>query len=217
MYETAHTTVPALTSTARVYEIAAFHFPDDVTANVNAASAVMLTGDLISAWNYLRKVEADPRAWNNMGVLTLMEGNPEGAAPLVPQSGRHRTAESKKKFTNRGGECINEHATVHTYYPGITVDCTDSLFVWRRACHLPVQHAPRILVCRKRYKNMLPTYVDNLRQYLFDADGQLLSEITLRGDSISGWQGELKDGTYTFVLWGNLGGTNEQIITTKAI
>ena len=65
-------------------------------------------------------------------------------------------------------------------------------------------------------QNMLPTYVDNLRQYLFDADGQLLSEITLRGDSISGWQGELKDGTYTFVLWGNLGGTNEQIITTKS-
>lgn len=65
-------------------------------------------------------------------------------------------------------------------------------------------------------QNMLPTYVDNLRQYLFDADGQLLSEITLRGDSISGWQGELKDGTYTFVLWGNLGETNEQIITTKS-
>ncbi len=32
-------------------------------------------------------------------------------------------------------------------------------------------------------QNMLPTYVDNLRQYLFDADGQLLSEITIRGDS----------------------------------
>ena len=45
-----------------------------------AASAVMLTGDLISAWNYLSKVEADPRAWNNIGVLNLMEGNPEGAA-----------------------------------------------------------------------------------------------------------------------------------------
>lgn len=58
-----------------VYEIAAFHFPDDVVANVNAASAVMLTGDLTSAWDYLRKVEADPRAWNNLGVLTLMEGD----------------------------------------------------------------------------------------------------------------------------------------------
>ena len=62
-----------------VYEVAAYHFPNDVVANVNAASAVMLTGDLISAWNYLRKAEADPRAWNNLGVLPLMEGNPEGA------------------------------------------------------------------------------------------------------------------------------------------
>lgn len=63
-----------------VYEIAAFHFPDDVIANVNAASAVMLAGDLQSAWNYLQKVEADPRSWNNMGVLTLMEGDAAGAA-----------------------------------------------------------------------------------------------------------------------------------------
>ena len=63
-----------------VYEVAAYHFPNDVVANVNAASAVMLTGDLISAWNYLRKAEADPRAWNNIGVLNLLEGNPEGAA-----------------------------------------------------------------------------------------------------------------------------------------
>lgn len=80
MYETARYYRPGTDQYREVYEIAAFHFPDDVTANVNAASAVMLTGDLISAWNYLRKVEADPRAWNNMGVLTLMEGNPEGAA-----------------------------------------------------------------------------------------------------------------------------------------
>ena len=63
-----------------IYEIAAFHFPNDIVANVNAASAVMLTGDIQSAWNYLRKVDGSPKAWNNMGVLTLMEGNLEGAA-----------------------------------------------------------------------------------------------------------------------------------------
>lgn len=80
MYEVARYYRPGTDQYREVYEIAAFHFPNDVTANVNAASAVMLTGDLISAWDYLRKVEADPRAWNNMGVLTLMEGNPEGAA-----------------------------------------------------------------------------------------------------------------------------------------
>lgn len=80
MYAVAAYYRPGTDQYREVYEVAAFHFPDDVVANVNAASAVMLTGDLQSAWNYLRKVEADPRAWNNMGVLTLMEGDPEGAA-----------------------------------------------------------------------------------------------------------------------------------------
>lgn len=80
MYGVARYYRPGTDQYREVYEIAAFHFPSEVVANVNAASAVMLTGDLISAWEYLHKVEADPRSWNNIGVLTLMEGNPEGAA-----------------------------------------------------------------------------------------------------------------------------------------
>ncbi|WP_288208208.1 DUF3868 domain-containing protein [uncultured Parabacteroides sp.] len=80
MYEVARYYRPGTVQYREVYEIAAFHFPQDVVANVNAASAVMLGGDLKSAWNYLSKVEDDPRAWNNMGVLTLLEGDSEGAA-----------------------------------------------------------------------------------------------------------------------------------------
>lgn len=80
MYQVARHYRPGTDQYREIYEIAAFHFPNDVVANVNAAAAVMLTGDLVSAWDYLRKAEADPRAWNNMGVLTLMEGNREGAA-----------------------------------------------------------------------------------------------------------------------------------------
>lgn len=80
MYEVARYYRPGTVQYREVYEIAAFHFPLDVVANVNAASAVMLDGDLKAAWNYLSKVEDDPRAWNNMGVLTLLEGDPEGAA-----------------------------------------------------------------------------------------------------------------------------------------
>jgi len=80
MYAVARYYRPGSDQYREVYEVAAYHFPNDVVANVNAASAVMLTGDLISAWDYLRKVEADPRAWNNIGVLNFMEGNPEGAA-----------------------------------------------------------------------------------------------------------------------------------------
>lgn len=62
-----------------VYEIAAYRFPDDVVANVNAASAVMLTGDLESARSYLIKTMDDPRSWNNQGMLALMEGDKESA------------------------------------------------------------------------------------------------------------------------------------------
>lgn len=53
-------------------------------------------------------------------------------------------------------------------------------------------------------ENTLPTYVDNLRQYLFDAKGNLLATITLKGNSVAGWNGNLPDGDYTLVLWGNL-------------
>lgn len=53
-------------------------------------------------------------------------------------------------------------------------------------------------------ENTLPTYVDNLRQYLFDAKGNLLATITLKGDSVADWNGNLPDGDYTLVLWGNL-------------
>lgn len=53
-------------------------------------------------------------------------------------------------------------------------------------------------------ENQLPVYVDNLRQYLFDSEGELLGVEPLRGDSIRGWQGNLAAGEYTVVLWGNL-------------
>ncbi|WP_044272495.1 tetratricopeptide repeat protein, partial [Bacteroides timonensis] len=33
------------------------------------------THDVKSARAYLQRVETDPRAWNNLGVLALMEGN----------------------------------------------------------------------------------------------------------------------------------------------
>ena len=58
-----------------IYEIAAYHFPDDVLANINAASAVIMAGDPVSARQYLSKVADDPRAWNDFGVLAYLEGD----------------------------------------------------------------------------------------------------------------------------------------------
>lgn len=53
-------------------------------------------------------------------------------------------------------------------------------------------------------ENRLPAYVTHLRQYLFNGDGDLVEIRTLQGGEVIGWSGTLPDGTYTFVLWGNL-------------
>ncbi len=53
-------------------------------------------------------------------------------------------------------------------------------------------------------ENVLPVYVDNIRQYLFDSSGKLMATDVLKGDSVTGWSGDLAEGEYTLVLWGNL-------------
>ena len=60
MYEVARYYRPGTDQYREIYEIAAYHFPDDVVANINAASAVMLTGDLISAWNICARQKPIP-------------------------------------------------------------------------------------------------------------------------------------------------------------
>ena len=49
----------------------------------------------------------------------------------------------------------------------------------------------------------LSMYVDNIHQFLFDADGVLKDIRLLKGDSLEYWQGELAPGRYTLVAWGN--------------
>ena len=51
----------------------------------------------------------------------------------------------------------------------------------------------------------LSMYVDNIHQFLFDADGVLKDIRLLKGDSLEYWQGELAPGRYTLVAWGNWG------------
>ena len=75
MYRVAAFYRPATEQYREIYEIAAYHFPDDVLANINAASAVIMAGDPVSARQYLNKVADDPRAWNDFGVLAYLEGD----------------------------------------------------------------------------------------------------------------------------------------------
>lgn len=57
-----------------IYEIAARQYPDNIIANVNAGAASLIAGDIQAARSYLDKVKTDPRAFNDLGVLSMLEG-----------------------------------------------------------------------------------------------------------------------------------------------
>ena len=63
-----------------VYEIAAYTYPSCTVAQLNAAAAALALGDKESARYFLQQVNGDLRACNNLGVLSLMDGDKESAA-----------------------------------------------------------------------------------------------------------------------------------------
>lgn len=78
-----------------VYEVAAYTYPSCAVALLNAAAASLALGDKEAARHFFQQVGDDPRAYNNQGVLLLMEGDKEGAAsyfhkylPLNPRVAR---------------------------------------------------------------------------------------------------------------------------------
>ena len=63
-----------------VYELAAYRFPDCIPAQLNAGAAALAATDTEAARFFLERVQNDPRAWINLGVLALMEHDTAGAA-----------------------------------------------------------------------------------------------------------------------------------------
>ena len=62
-----------------VYEIAAYTYPSCTVAQLNAAAAALALGDKESARYFLQQVNGDLRSYNNLGVLSLMDGDKESA------------------------------------------------------------------------------------------------------------------------------------------
>ena len=54
-------------------------FPSDPQACINAAGVALLRGDAPTARRYLQQMLTDPRAYNNVGLLYLLEGNRDKA------------------------------------------------------------------------------------------------------------------------------------------
>lgn len=75
-----------------IYEIAAYIYPDCKVAQLNAAAAALSQGDRESARYFLNRADNDRRAYNNWGVLALMDGDKETAATyfrkFLPQNPR---------------------------------------------------------------------------------------------------------------------------------
>lgn len=119
MYGAARYYRPGTEQYREVYEIAAYRFPEDVVANINASSAVMLTGDVKSARAYLQRVESDPRSWNNLGVLALMEGNTgeaeewfRKAVGIEPQKARRNLQRSQRIAVTDGRRLQGEKQVI---------------------------------------------------------------------------------------------------------
>lgn len=79
-----------------VYELAAYRYPDNRVAQLNAAAASLALGDREAAAYFLQQASDDPRSWNNLGVLALMKNDPPAAIswfrksmPQNPRLARH--------------------------------------------------------------------------------------------------------------------------------
>lgn len=70
-------------------------YPDDPTARINAAAALIERGDNASAHHLLEKVQSDPRAANNLGALYLKEGNLDQARFWLQQAAGAGSAEAR--------------------------------------------------------------------------------------------------------------------------
>lgn len=62
-----------------ILDLAGRLFPTDPTACINAAGVALMRGDAPTARRYLKDLMTDPRAYNNIGLLYLLEGNRDKA------------------------------------------------------------------------------------------------------------------------------------------
>ena len=95
MYMAAQEMEPGSDEYAETFEIAVRMFPDDPTANLNAATTAMTRGDLKRAEGYLAKAGDRPEALYARGVLAALAEDYAAAAPLFEQARSGGIAEAE--------------------------------------------------------------------------------------------------------------------------
>lgn len=69
-----------------VFDVAVRIYPLDPVANINAAATELEKGDAKQAHRFLDKYADNPQAWNNIGVMYLMEGDYAQAAEFLQKA-----------------------------------------------------------------------------------------------------------------------------------
>ena len=87
MFLLAQTYEPGSDEYNDVFETAVRMYPNDITANLNAANSAMSKGDLRSAERYLQKAGNSAEANYARGIYAAMQGDYETAKALVRQAG----------------------------------------------------------------------------------------------------------------------------------
>lgn len=88
MFAIAQTYEPGSPEFKEVFDIAVRVFPDDETANLNAACIYLEEGNLERAEKYLLKAGNSPEAVHAQGVLAMLKGDYSRAIPLLEQAGQ---------------------------------------------------------------------------------------------------------------------------------
>ena len=76
------------------FEIAVRMFPDDATANQNAANAAMGKGDMTNAERYLSKADDTPEATYSRGIYAALSGDYGKAENLFEKAERGGVTEA---------------------------------------------------------------------------------------------------------------------------
>lgn len=87
-----------------IYDLAARLFPDCPEANINAAAVALSKRDTRKARRYLARFSTRPEAFNNMGVLCMLEGNREKAElylEMAVSAGVERASEVLEELRSR--------------------------------------------------------------------------------------------------------------------
>ncbi|MCH5223168.1 MAG: DUF3868 domain-containing protein [Muribaculaceae bacterium] len=86
MYRLAASLEPGSPEFIEVFETAVRLYPEDETANLNAANAALSRGDLRAAERYLAKAGNSPEAIYARGILKGMQGDNEASQRLIEQA-----------------------------------------------------------------------------------------------------------------------------------